>query len=115
MPKPQHSRDDSNVSKPKTPADYKAWGCIFCGSKMHWDKDCKYNKEKAIHSARTMFVDSCSEEDILAELEYERCYDESLEQSDSSEDGSDKETAQEEGLVSDQSITASEESAGSDF
>ena len=78
-PRPSHPKDDSNVSKPKTPADYNARGCIFCGSIMHWDRDCKYNKDKSSRIARAMFVDTdCSQEDILAEFEYEKCYEDHL-------------------------------------
>ena len=48
---------------------------------MHWDRDCKYNKDKQVRTARTMFVDTdCSSEDIMAELEYEKCYDNCLNQ-----------------------------------
>ena len=114
-PKPQHPKDDANISKPKTPADYKARGCIFCGSRMHWDRDCKYNKDKAMRSARTMFVDSCSDEDILAELEYEKCYEDSqTAHCDFVEAESDQESTQEEEQISDHTDT-SEESEGSDF
>jgi hypothetical protein len=80
-PKPAHPKDDSNVSKPKTPADYNARGCIFCGSRMHWDRDCKHSQGQATRSARAMFVDSESSEDIYAELEYENCYNDNIGQS----------------------------------
>jgi hypothetical protein len=112
-PKPTYPKDDSTVSKPKTPADYKARGCIFCGSTMHWDRDCKHNKDKATRSARTMFVDTeCSSDDILAELEYEQCYEESLQATTVSPD-SENEDPQEEN-ASDSQPTA-DESEGSDF
>ena len=43
---------------------------------MHWDRDCKYNKDKSSRTARAMFVDTdCSQEDILAEFEYKKCYE----------------------------------------
>jgi hypothetical protein len=79
VPKPRYPPDDSNVSKPKKPADYNARGCIFCGSTMHWDRFCKYNKDNKLRSARAMFVDvEVSPEDVLGEMEYERCFDECL-------------------------------------
>jgi hypothetical protein len=79
IPKPAHPRDDSNVSKPKTPEDYNARGCVFCGSVKHWDRDCKYSKNKNFRTARTMFVDAdVAPEDIFGEMEYERCYEENL-------------------------------------
>jgi hypothetical protein len=91
-PKPQHPKDDSNVSKPRTPADYKARGCVFCGSTMHWDRDCKYSKNQPMRSARSMFVDAdCSQDDILAELEYENCYEEFLSLTDQSSQESSEE------------------------
>jgi hypothetical protein len=74
---PPHPKDDSNVSKGKTPADYGARGCIFCGSIKHWDRDCKYSSNKALHKARTMFVDY-EPDDFYAEAEYDRCYYESI-------------------------------------
>jgi hypothetical protein len=82
---PPHPKDDSVVSKGKTPADYGARGCIFCGSTKHWDRECKHNKGKALHKARNMFVDY-EPDDIHAEAEYERCYNESLDSSDDEED-----------------------------
>jgi hypothetical protein len=79
-PKPSypHPRDDSTVSKGKTPADYGARGCIFCGSKKHWDRDCKHFKSDTAHKARAMFTD-CSPDEMHAEAEYERCYQNSQE------------------------------------
>jgi hypothetical protein len=112
VPKPLYPKDDSTVSKPKTPANYQARGCIYCGSTMHWDRDCKYNKDKKIRSARTMFIDSdCAPEDILGEMEYERCYGENLGLHETSE-GEIEEVNEED--VSD-SKSDQEESEGSDF
>jgi lysozyme family protein len=86
-PKPDypHPRDDSTVSKGKTPSDYGARGCLFCGSTKHWDRDCKYNKGNALKKARVMFTE-CSPDDMHAEAEYERCYLESQEDSQSEYD-----------------------------
>jgi hypothetical protein len=88
-----HPKDDSNVSKGKTPADYGARGCIFCGSKKHWDCDCKHFKDDTIHKARTMFTD-CTSDEMHAEAEYERCYQESQEDLDDSETSSEEEAEQ---------------------
>ena len=74
--KPQHPKDDSNVSKGKTPADYGARGCVFCGSTKHWDRECKYNSGSALRKARTFFTEY-SYEGLQAEAEYERCSEES--------------------------------------
>ena len=115
--KPLHPRDDSNVSKPKTPADYKARGCIFCGSTMHWDRDCKYNpsKDSRMRSARTMFVDvECGPEDILGEMEYERCYDENLQAQESMETESESSESENSGQNS-TSQSNTDESENSDF
>ncbi|KAB5587505.1 hypothetical protein CTheo_9056 [Ceratobasidium theobromae] len=40
--KPMHLPDDKNVSKYSTPEQKGARGCKYCGSKKHWDKECKY-------------------------------------------------------------------------
>jgi hypothetical protein len=74
-----HPKDDSNVSKGKTPADYGARGCIHCGSTKHWDRECKHHKNSNVYKARVMFAD-CSPDDMHAEAEYERCYLESVEE-----------------------------------
>jgi hypothetical protein len=112
-PAPKFPRDDSNVSKPKTPADYKARGCIFCGSTMHWDKECKYNKDRKWRSARTMFTDTdVGPEDVLGEMEYERCYEEYLNAaSEETSDSGSEISSQEESTADHQN----DESEGQDF
>ena len=82
--KPAFPRDDSNVSKGRTPEDYGARGCFFCGSTKHWDRDCNHHKGKSIPKARTLFVDS-SPDELMAEAEYEQCYLDSLEFTDNEE------------------------------
>ena len=89
-----HPKDDSIISKGKTPADYGARGCIFCGSTKHWDRDCKHFKDSSTHKARTMFTD-CSPDDMHAEAEYERCYLESREEYSSEESSSEESDTQE--------------------
>ena len=80
--KPPHPRDDSNVSKGRTPADYGARGCMFCGSTKHWDRECKFNKGNAVQWTRAYHVGS-NPDDMFAEAEYELCYLDSQELSDS--------------------------------
>lgn len=82
--KPAFPKDDSNVSKGRTPEDYGARGCFFCGSTKHWDRDCKHHTGKSIPKARTLFVDG-SPDELMAEAEYEQCYMDSLESSDNEE------------------------------
>ena len=83
--KPAHPKDDSNVSKGKTPEDYGARGCLYCGSTKHWDRDCKYFKNNNAPKARTLFLE-CSSDEIFAEAEYEQCYLESQEDIEEMED-----------------------------
>jgi hypothetical protein len=89
-----HPKDDSNVSPSKTPADYGARGCIFCGSTQHWDRECKYNKGSDLRKARAMFVDY-SPDDLIAEAVYERCYTEATEDCTDSTDTPDPEPLEE--------------------
>lgn len=43
LPAPKFPKDDLNVTKRgKTPEEKGARGCIHCGSRKHWDKECKY-------------------------------------------------------------------------
>jgi hypothetical protein len=97
-----HPKDDSNVSKGKTPADYGARGCIYCGSTKHWDRECKHHKSSNVSRARAMFAD-CSPEDMHAEAEYERCYQESLEEESESEDNQAEEPEKPESVKSEES------------
>ncbi|KAF8748132.1 zinc finger protein [Rhizoctonia solani] len=46
-PPPKYPKDDSTVSKGKTPKDKKARPCRHCGSMMHWDRDCKHAKKNS--------------------------------------------------------------------
>jgi hypothetical protein len=108
---PPHPKDDSNVSKGKTPADYGARGCIFCGSTNHWDKECKYNKGNALRKARTYFVDY-TPDDFHAEAEYDRCYLESI---DSEPEHSDESDVSENSDEEPETPEISEDSNNSDF
>ena len=42
---PQFPKDDSNVSPRGTPEEKGARSCRHCGSKKHWDRDCKYARK----------------------------------------------------------------------
>jgi hypothetical protein len=57
---------------------YGARGCIKCGSKKHWDRDCKYwNKKddnKAVHARYARYT----AEVLRAEASYEMAYEEHL-------------------------------------
>ena len=97
---PPHPKDDSTVSKGRTPESYGARGCIFCGSRKHWDRECKFNKGNGIRQARTMYIEYESREDELeGEDEYERCYEDSLSvdfgQNEESEESEEEEPYQE--------------------
>jgi hypothetical protein len=73
--KAPHPKDDSNVSKGRTPEGWGARGCIKCGSKKHWDKDCKYwDKEKDGKRVRTRFAEA-SAEVLMAEAAYEKAFE----------------------------------------
>lgn len=45
--KPSFPKDDSVVSKGKTPTDRGARPCRHCGSGNHWDNECKYSRQGA--------------------------------------------------------------------
>ena len=111
---PPHPRDDSNVSKGKTPGDYGARGCIFCGSTRHWDRECKHNQGKALFKARTMFVEY-EPDDIHAEAEYDRCYHESRDFANDDEDSDQDQSEQEESTENTERPNDSTESEESDF
>ena len=69
---PPFPKDDSVVSKGKTPAMKGARPCRHCGSSKHWDNECRYAR-KGIKQARANLV-LFSEEDHRAQQEYEEAY-----------------------------------------
>lgn len=69
---PKFPRDDSTVSKRKTPEEMGVRPCRHCGSGKHWDNECKYSR-KAQHIARTNFVEQSSE-DRAAQEAYDELY-----------------------------------------
>ena len=70
--KPEYPRDDSNVSKGRTPEDLNARPCMFCGSLKHWDRDCKH-ASKGRDRSRSRFAET-SVEVFQAEVAYEDAY-----------------------------------------
>ncbi|KEP44894.1 hypothetical protein V565_354130, partial [Rhizoctonia solani 123E] len=81
-PAPPYPKDDSTVSKGKTPKDKKARPCRHCGSLMHWDRDCKHAKQNA-RAVRSHMAEA-SEDEWAAQDAYEDlCDDAYLEGSDS--------------------------------
>ena len=72
--RPPYPKDDATKSKDKngklrTPALLGKCPCRHCGSRQHWDSDCKYRKLNATQ-ARTQFL-SLTEEELLDEEDYE--------------------------------------------
>ncbi|TDL20741.1 hypothetical protein BD410DRAFT_725294, partial [Rickenella mellea] len=72
--KPKFPRDDSNVSKGKTPEQKGARPCRYCGSPKHWDPECKHAKKGAKFRAKANLAAIYTEEDIQADLEYDALY-----------------------------------------
>ncbi|TDL15377.1 hypothetical protein BD410DRAFT_732786, partial [Rickenella mellea] len=70
--KPPFPKDDSVVSKGKTPEQANARPCRHCGSGKHWDNDCKYHR-KDVKKARTNNV-TVETEDVEAQEEYDELY-----------------------------------------
>jgi hypothetical protein len=107
---PAYPKDDSNVSKGKTPADYGARGCIFCGSTKHWDRECKYNKgNDALKKARAMFVDY-SPEELQEEADYNLHYAEEMNNQGSSSESDQSESSPEQSSENQEETGSSEDS-----
>ncbi|KAF9001109.1 hypothetical protein BDQ17DRAFT_1244769 [Cyathus striatus] len=71
---PQYPKDDSIVSKNGTPESNNARPCRHCGSRKHWDYDCKYSR-KGMKKVRTNMVNSDpNPEDLRALADYEDLY-----------------------------------------
>jgi hypothetical protein len=71
--KPPFPKDDKTVSKGRTPEMMGGRPCRNCGSRNHWDKDCKHNKQGS-RQARVMFTEFNSAA-LREELEYEEMYE----------------------------------------
>jgi hypothetical protein len=73
--------DDSNVTKHAkgTPKSRGMRGCIHCGSKMHYDKECKHQKNNSTN-VQAYFVDAGDEEQS-AYAEYEAYYEDASSES----------------------------------
>jgi hypothetical protein len=69
---PLFPKDDTTVSKGKTPEMKGARPCRYCGSGNHWDNDCKHAR-KGAKRVKTNFA-SMNQEDLHAQDEYERLY-----------------------------------------
>lgn len=72
MPPPEYPKDDSNVSRNKTPESIGARACRHCGSGKHWDKECKHARQGE-RRARTNFVE-IQEESLEAQDQYDELY-----------------------------------------
>ncbi|KIJ51022.1 hypothetical protein M422DRAFT_158736, partial [Sphaerobolus stellatus SS14] len=72
LPSPPFPKDDSNISKGKTPEEKGARACRHCGSGKHWDNDCRHARSGA-RKVRAQFI-SMTDEDRQAMDEYEELY-----------------------------------------
>lgn len=73
LPPPQFLKDDSNISKRRTPEDKGARPCRHCGSGKHWDNECKYSR-RGIRKARMNHIETTTTEDKEAQQEYDDLY-----------------------------------------
>ncbi|KIJ32726.1 hypothetical protein M422DRAFT_184133, partial [Sphaerobolus stellatus SS14] len=72
LPTPPFPRDDSNISKGKTPEDKGARACRHCGSGKHWDNDCRHARNGA-RKVRAQLI-LMNDDDRRAMNEYEELY-----------------------------------------
>jgi hypothetical protein len=77
---PLFPKDDSTISKGKTPDQKGARPCRYCGSGKHWDNDCKHAR-KGAKQVRTNFA-SMTQEDLQAQDDYDQLYYEDSEEED---------------------------------
>ncbi|QRV72120.1 Undecaprenyl phosphate-alpha-4-amino-4-deoxy-L-arabinose arabinosyl transferase [Ceratobasidium sp. AG-Ba] len=87
--------DDSNVTKHKkgTPKSRGMRGCIHCGSKMHYDKECKHNKSNA-NNVQVYFAGTTEEEQAsFAEYEANAAEYESETKSETSDEEKDEDSS----------------------
>ena len=69
---PKFPKDDSTVSKRKTPEELGVRPCRHCGSGKHWDNECKYSR-KGQRLARTNFIEQSPEEEAAQDA-YDEIY-----------------------------------------
>ncbi|EDR08968.1 uncharacterized protein LACBIDRAFT_296601 [Laccaria bicolor S238N-H82] len=69
---PQFPKDDSNVSLHGMLDEKGARPCRHCGSRKHWDRDCKYTR-KGEKRARANMVTTAAE-DEQAQEDYDNAY-----------------------------------------
>lgn len=81
--KPAYPKDDSTVSKGRTPKDKGARGCRHCGSLMHWDSDCKYSRRNAPQVRAHLATISDPEEYWAAMDDYETVQSEDVDAAES--------------------------------
>ncbi|KEP44964.1 hypothetical protein V565_338990, partial [Rhizoctonia solani 123E] len=89
-PSPPYPKDDSTVSKGKTPKDKKARPCRHCGSLMHWDRDCKYAKQNS-RAVRTHMAEASEDEWDALEAYEDLCDDAYMEDCESETEDSESE------------------------
>ncbi|QRW01322.1 Undecaprenyl phosphate-alpha-4-amino-4-deoxy-L-arabinose arabinosyl transferase [Ceratobasidium sp. AG-Ba] len=95
--------DDSNVTKHKkgTPKSRGMRGCIHCGSKMHYDKECKHNKSNA-NNVQVYFAGTTEEEQAsFAEYEANAAEYESETKSETSDEEKDEDSSSDSSSESD--------------
>ncbi|GAB1527409.1 hypothetical protein RhiTH_010584 [Rhizoctonia solani] len=86
---PPYPKDDTTVSKGKTPKDKKARPCRHCGSLMHWDRDCKYARQNS-RNVRAQMAEASDEERAAQEAYDDLCDDAYMEESDSEDEESEQ-------------------------
>ncbi len=78
------AKDDSRVSKGRTPKDLGIRGCRYCGSLNHWDKDCRHATKNPKRTGRPRAnLASISDESVSEEETYDALYETYREKSDS--------------------------------
>jgi hypothetical protein len=90
--KPMFPKNDSIVSKGKTPEQLNMRPCRWCGSLKHWDPDCEHAKEGA-KKARTNFA-TLSVSAMRAEVDYAEAYEGRLESEDEGFDALEEEESE---------------------
>lgn len=68
--KPQYPKDDSNVSRGRTPEDMGARPCTYCGSRKHWDRDCKHFQKGKSRA----FLTNANVDVLMSEVEYQEAF-----------------------------------------
>ncbi|QRW04512.1 hypothetical protein RhiLY_03511 [Ceratobasidium sp. AG-Ba] len=94
--------DDSNVTKHKkgTPKSRGMRGCIHCGSKMHYDKEC--NTKSNANNVQAYFAGTTEEEQaLLAEYEANAAESESETKSETSDEEKDEDSSSDSSSESD--------------